>query len=190
HPPEHNTRAVGERQDPHSIFRVAIHSLEEHLPIDFGCIALHEVAGQPLEIACVGARSQALAPELALVEHAQIGSDENGLGRCLRGELVYEPDISGSPFPLPARLARGGLRALVIAPLSVENKVFGVMIAARREPASFASADCEFLRQLDRKSTRLNSSHLVISYAVFCLKKKKKRNYNYILVSLYTFYSW
>src|SRR2546426_3632919 len=28
----------------------------------------------------------------------------------------------------------------------------------------------------DRKSTRLNSSHLVISYAVFCLKKKKKKN--------------
>src|SRR2546426_1592689 len=28
----------------------------------------------------------------------------------------------------------------------------------------------------DRKSTRLNSSHLVISYAVFCLKKKKKYN--------------
>src|SRR2546426_2511291 len=27
---------------------------------------------------------------------------------------------------------------------------------------------------LDRKSTRLNSSHLVISYAVFCLKKKKR----------------
>src|SRR5256885_15378540 len=27
----------------------------------------------------------------------------------------------------------------------------------------------------DRKSTRLNSSHLVISYAVFCLKKKKKK---------------
>src|SRR5256885_8704936 len=29
------------------------------------------------------------------------------------------------------------------------------------------------ISQLDRKSTRLNSSHLVISYAVFCLKKKK-----------------
>src|SRR2546426_4153307 len=29
---------------------------------------------------------------------------------------------------------------------------------------------------LDRKSTRLNSSHLVISYAVFCLKKKKIEN--------------
>src|SRR5205807_5385581 len=30
-------------------------------------------------------------------------------------------------------------------------------------------------RDADRKSTRLNSSHLVISYAVFCLKKKKKK---------------
>src|SRR5215218_10520143 len=31
--------------------------------------------------------------------------------------------------------------------------------------------------QTDRKSTRLNSSHTVISYAVFCLKKKKKINF-------------
>src|SRR3989442_9296618 len=32
------------------------------------------------------------------------------------------------------------------------------------------------LRRIDRKSTRLNSSHVRISYAVFCLKKKKKHN--------------
>src|SRR2546426_6294765 len=32
----------------------------------------------------------------------------------------------------------------------------------------------------DRKSTRLNSSHLVISYAVFCLKKKKEQHTAYI----------
>src|SRR2546426_6662675 len=37
------------------------------------------------------------------------------------------------------------------------------------DPAALASAAG------DRKSTRLNSSHLVISYAVFCLKKKKKK---------------
>src|SRR5256885_2969276 len=47
----------------------------------------------------------------------------------------------------------------------------------------FAEADA-LLRRIDdapdRKSTRLNSSHLVISYAVFCLKKKKKKqNYSY-----------
>src|SRR2546426_8553290 len=33
----------------------------------------------------------------------------------------------------------------------------------------------------DRKSTRLNSSHLVISYAVFCLKKKKKRKKQHLI---------
>src|SRR6266705_4100413 len=34
------------------------------------------------------------------------------------------------------------------------------------------------LGEADRKSTRLNSSHRTISYAVFCLKKKKKKNKN------------
>src|SRR5437667_8155755 len=38
------------------------------------------------------------------------------------------------------------------------------------------SPDCQAIRvdEKDRKSTRLNSSHITISYAVFCLKKKKK----------------
>src|SRR5256885_10002180 len=39
-------------------------------------------------------------------------------------------------------------------------------------PSTRASACWPFAAQTDRKSTRLNSSHLVISYAVFCLKKK------------------
>src|SRR5947208_12917955 len=34
---------------------------------------------------------------------------------------------------------------------------------------------CRLAASLDRKSTRLNSSHQIISYAVFCLKKKKSR---------------
>src|SRR5258707_7914645 len=33
----------------------------------------------------------------------------------------------------------------------------------------------------DRKSTRLNSSHANISYAVFCLKKKKNKQFNYVV---------
>src|SRR5256885_13197925 len=39
------------------------------------------------------------------------------------------------------------------------------------DPAVLKEALGESLAMLDRKSTRLNSSHLVISYAVFCLKK-------------------
>src|SRR5258708_18311302 len=44
---------------------------------------------------------------------------------------------------------------------------------ARGTPRQRAQAR-EQLVQVDRKSTRLNSSHQIISYAVFCLKKKKK----------------
>src|SRR3712207_8355737 len=59
-------------------------------------------------------------------------------------------------------------------------------VAARRGAAAQAVAQQGLLpRQRldahgsrDRKSTRLNSSHANISYAVFCLKKKKKSNYN------------
>src|SRR5207302_10727642 len=43
---------------------------------------------------------------------------------------------------------------------------------SRRKPAS--SPGCSICSR-DRKSTRLNSSHVKISYAVFCLKKKKKQ---------------
>ena len=35
--------------------------------------------------------------------------------------------------------------------------------------------DAYYINQIDRKSTRLNSSHVSISYAVFCLKKKNKQ---------------
>src|SRR2546430_6346287 len=38
----------------------------------------------------------------------------------------------------------------------------------------FLADEAEMVAEVDRKSTRLNSSHSQISYAVFCLKKKKK----------------
>src|SRR5438552_9531400 len=40
----------------------------------------------------------------------------------------------------------------------------------------------------DRKSTRLNSSHQIISYAVFCLKKKKKKIINPIITTIHLQY--
>src|SRR2546426_8177513 len=55
----------------------------------------------------------------------------------------------------------------------VERVRRAVPQAAPCEPISIPSRAA---RRADRKSTRLNSSHLVISYAVFCLKKKKERN--------------
>jgi signal transduction histidine kinase/ActR/RegA family two-component response regulator len=65
----------------------------------------------------------------------------------MRGRLVYQPDITQVAFPFPQRLARVALRSMVAAPLLVESKVFGVLIAARRQANSFTSGECEFLKQ-------------------------------------------
>src|SRR5688572_32703806 len=48
--------------------------------------------------------------------------------------------------------------------------------------AGTALAERGALVREDRKSTRLNSSHSQISYAVFCLKKKKSKNYITLLI--------
>src|SRR2546426_4466342 len=79
-----------------------------------------------------------------------------------------------------AAQARFGDRERIVRGISLQrHELFAqdpdAQKAVGREPVGI---DCD-ARQ-DRKSTRLNSSHLVISYAVFCLKKKKKNSYKYI----------
>ncbi|MGO4376902.1 ATP-binding protein [Pseudoduganella sp. RAF19] len=140
------TRSIGDRQDLRSIFQVVVRSLEDQLPVDFGCVCLYR--DDELIVSSVGLASELLSSELSMREHAHVPIDENGLSRCVRGQLVYEPDITELPFPFPKRLARGGLAALVLAPLLAESTVFGVLIVARRAPNSFSSGECEFLRQL------------------------------------------
>lgn len=144
----HITRAIGEHQDLQSILQVVVRSLEDNLPIDFSCVCVYDPADNVLKVIRVGVKSAPTAMELAMAEQAVIPIDQNGLSRCVRGQLVYEPDITQIQFPFPQRLARGGLRSLVIAPLLVESKVVGVLVAARREPHSFVSGECEFLKQL------------------------------------------
>ncbi len=141
------TRAIGERQDIQSIFQVVIRTLEEHLPVDFCCICLYDPAENCVIVTSVGSHSEALAMELAMTAQARIEIDQNGLSHCVQGRLVYEPDITQVPFPFPQRLARGALTSMVAAPLLVESKVFGVLIAARRQAHGFSSGECEFLRQ-------------------------------------------
>jgi signal transduction histidine kinase/ActR/RegA family two-component response regulator len=157
------TRAIAERQDLDSILQVVVGSVEEHMPADFAAICNYEPGARILTVGRVGSRSAPLALELAMPEQARIEIDENGLSRCVAGSLVYEPDITASRFPFPQRLANGGLKSMVIAPLMVEKRsgVFGVLIVARRAAGAFSSAECEFLRQLcDHVSLAANQAQL------------------------------
>src|SRR5436309_6990409 len=73
-----------------------------------------------------------------------------------KGLYLYEVFASALAVTIPAfaLLKRRAVRSLSGEPIAIPPKVLG----------------------RDRKSTRLNSSHVKISYAVFCLKKKKKGN--------------
>src|SRR5262249_41598177 len=94
------------------------------------------------------ARSRQFAGQLALAEKTPIAIDANGLSRCVRGELIHEPDVRSIDFPFPQRFAHAGLYSLVGAPLQSESGVFAILIVARRDANAFTSSDCEFIRQL------------------------------------------
>jgi len=142
------TRAIGERHDLRSIFQVVIRSLEADLPIDFGCICLYDEAERVLTVSSVGSRSDVLTKQFSMAEHERIAIDSNGLATCIKGQLVYEPDITRIDGDFTQRLASAGLRALVISPLVAQGTVFGVLIAGRAQAQTFSSNECEFLRQL------------------------------------------
>src|SRR2546426_7155741 len=116
------------------------------------------------------------------------------------------PDLAGSDVELHAVPRAGHLvtsdRALRQRPIFMRAGVLeGVEVAINVEHGEPLAVDVDpsgltgrefvclgdfqklshrLILQIDRKSTRLNSSHLVISYAVFCLKKKKKnKNISY-----------
>src|SRR5256885_3083637 len=89
------------------------------------------------------------------------------------------------PYTTLFRSVRGDVDALAAGALDQRRRLLDlapVLLSRRlvmRQLHSHAGAppDLEVLLdrvEKDRKSTRLNSSHLVISYAVFCLKKKNK----------------
>src|SRR5256885_11578747 len=81
-----------------------------------------------------------------------------------QGANILPPPLTVSLFSQIAGLAvrRGEERALKAVQLTKREREVVELIAAGMSN-----------KEIDRKSTRLNSSHLVISYAVFCLKKKE-----------------
>src|SRR5438034_7430752 len=93
--------------------------------------------------------------------HTRVSADSEDAANRTADRILKRGDQLAA-FPLLGRVVdrykRPGIRELVEAP-------YRILYRVRRETI-----------EIDRKSTRLNSSHTVISYAVFCLKKKKKKN--------------
>jgi signal transduction histidine kinase/CheY-like chemotaxis protein len=147
------TQAITERHDLGSIFQVVLRTLEDRLPVEFSMICLYDSTTNELTVHNVGSKSTLLASAMALNEHSRIEIDENGLSRCVKGNLIYEPDMKETIFPFPRRLADQNLNAMVLTPLLIDGDVFAILVCAKTASHSFSSSDCEFLKQLGEHVT-------------------------------------
>ena len=143
------TRAIGERMDVPGILRVLVARLEQDLALDFCAVAVCESEAAQATLSHVGAAGEARARLMGWAEGMALPVAANGLSRAVRGELVYEPDTAElAAFELPRQMAQAGLCSLVLAPLRVDGRTHGLLLAACRQADAFASADTEFLYQL------------------------------------------
>src|SRR5258708_35923315 len=117
------------------------------------------------EMVAQGERIAADLPSRAVVFLAgNLGAGKTTLAKgIVKGLGAAEPDEVASPtFTL-------------IHEYGNPTRVYHIDLYRLDEPRQLATLGLDeiFEREADRKSTRLNSSHQIISYAVFCLKKKK-----------------
>src|SRR5256885_9806948 len=95
-----------------------------------------------------------------------------------RSPLFPSPPLSRSSFADQHGVLRGKTLAASEVPAALERGVTLTSTLLLKDTShrtvfpAFTPGGGEVSLRRDRKSTRLNSSHLVISYAVFCLKKK------------------
>src|SRR3712207_7165046 len=90
---------------------------------------------------------------------------------CFFFLMIRRPPRS-TLFPYTTLFRSGGGEVRGVALGGVEDLAEHEELALAVRPRELQDPRPELLPELDRKSTRLNSSHANISYAVFCLKKK------------------
>src|SRR2546422_8386204 len=99
------------------------------------------------------------------------------IGRSSEGSFTTGAIIRSASASVPPVIREALERASPAAPRHTRRET-------RRATPSLASTAPYRESRIDRKSTRLNSSHGYISYAVFCLKKKKRHQSAYDIVEI------
>jgi signal transduction histidine kinase/ActR/RegA family two-component response regulator/HAMP domain-containing protein len=142
------TQAIGERLDLTSMLSVMLSSLEDNFPVRFVGAGLYRHDTTQLELVSVGAKSAELAVTTSMTPGSVLELAPDELQGWQNSSQAYEPDLSHAQSPFAARIAKRGMRSLVVSALRVESNNLGVLIAAREQADGFSVLDREFLRQL------------------------------------------
>jgi signal transduction histidine kinase/CheY-like chemotaxis protein/HAMP domain-containing protein len=145
------THVISERQDLSRILHAVLRQLEENLLIELGVMCLYESETEQLVFSAVREKNPKQTGKLDLGSGKSIPLAQAGLLACKAGKTVYTPDCGQAQAPLLQRLAGVGLLCAVAAPLTVEDKLFGILLVARSDRDSFSSGECEFLRMLSEQ---------------------------------------
>jgi len=141
------TRAVAARRDFASIVCEVLEQLEEHLPLDYGSAYLFDAQTETLSAVARGPKSRPLAEQMQIAQVMPLGETQFR-SHCKNDDLVYVPDLSRDDAVLSQKLVRAGFFSSIVAPLIVEDGVFGILVLRRRQKDGFSPAELEFIRGL------------------------------------------
>ena len=144
----HITHGISERQDLDSIFGVVLGQLEEHLPVDAGCVYLFNVEARALQLAAFRVKPGLPASAPAPAGDAGVVLDTAALQALQQGELRYTPEIPKAAAPWLTTLTDTGVQSAVTVPLVVEANLLGLLVVARQAPDAFQEGERDFLRAL------------------------------------------
>jgi signal transduction histidine kinase len=138
--------------------------------LDLGIIGFLDPKAASLNLAALRVKNSLLAEQIDLHEGSVLPMAETGFQLCEKGQTIYFPDTIKTSAPFLEKLAVTGWRAAAAVPLMVEEKLFGILIAARVKADTFSSGDCEFLRML--------SEHVALAAHQARLHKELETAYN------------
>ncbi len=162
------TYAIAARQDFESMVLIVLQQLEEHLPVDYGAAYFLEEPAAMLKIIARGPKSRLLSEQLQIPPAIPLA--QTHFQPCLRGEMIYTPDISRLDLIMPQKMAKAGFCSTLCAPLVTKDKVFGLMVLMRRQLDGFSEAERDFIRGL--------SAHMAVAIYQAQLYQDLQRAYN------------
>ena len=142
----HITHSVAALQDFQSIASLVLEELENHLPVDYGSAYWFDEHTRMFNLITRGPKSRLIAEALNIPDSISI--DETAFGACLKGEMVYVADSGKLENAMSQKMSGAGLQCSVGAPLTRQEKMFGLMVLMRREKDGFSRAERDFIRGL------------------------------------------